>query len=391
MRGTIRQTGPDSYKLIIYRGMEDGKRKYDYHRVRGSRRDAEKELARLVNAKHRGDYVRPSKQTVAGLLREWLVLQEAEKALRTYEGYTSICEQRLIPALGSIQLDKLTPSHIESYKAKALKSGRRDGKGGLSPQTVVHHLRALHTALEYAVRMDKLARNPCDRVQAPQVDHQDMQTLGASDMLRMLAELQTRKPKLYIPTLLAATTGLRLGEVLGLRWTDVDQEAGTVTVQQTLQRTKTKGLAFKPPKTRKSRRTVPLPRMTVEALQNYWLQLCKERMRCGLGKPPRLSLVCCEVDGSPLDPNYVSKQFGEVLKRIPDMPRVRFHDLRHGMATLMLKAGTQLKVVSDVLGHSKTGITGDLYSHVDADMKREATRRIDEMLQRAASDKPSQG
>lgn len=388
MRGHIRLRESGSWQIAIYRGVEGGKRKYDYYLVEGTKKDAEAKLASLVNDKHRGAYVKPSKETLAKFLAGWLEVIATETAVRTHERYSEIVNKHLVPAFGTCRLETLTPDMVQQYKVRALKTGRLDGKGGLSPQTVTHHLRVLHAALEYAVAQDKLARNPADskRVKAPTVPPRDMQTLDAEDALQLLEAARREAPKLYVPVLLAITAGLRRGEIMGLRWSDIDLDAGMLAVQQTVQETRTQGLVFKSTKTRGSRRTVELLPMTISALRQHQERQARDRKVIGL-RPDRSALVCSEADSTPIRPLYVTQAFAKLVRRTAGLPWIRFHDLRHGYASLMLKLGVQPKVVSEALGHSKIGITMDLYSHVGPTMQKEAARRLQEEFERAASRK----
>lgn len=394
MRGHIRARGKDKnhWQICLYRGQRQGRSVYDYQTFEGTRKDAERELARLVNDKHQGAYVAPSRQRVDEFLREWLVYIEPFTQLRTSERYREIVEKHLIPAFGQHRLDRLKSEHVHAYIARALKTGRLDGRGGLSETTVRHHVRVLHEALEYAISMDKLGRNPVNRnkVRLPHAPPREMQTLTAAEVLRLLDVIRRSRTSLFMPVLLAATTGLRRGEVLGLRWGDVDLDAGRITVQQTVQKTKTAGLVVKAPKTVKSRRTVDLMPLTIEALRRHQQEQAHERKVIGL-RPDRSALVCADADGSPLDPDYVTQAFAALVKRTPNMPRVRYHDLRHGFATMLLGEGVPAKIVSEALGHSKTGITQDLYSHVTPGMQKEAARKLGDAFERAASPKTGRG
>jgi integrase len=184
--------------------------------------------------------------------------------------------------------------------------------------------------------------------------------------------------------LLAVTTGLRRGEILALRWQDLDLEAGILSVRQSLEETKA-GLAFKEPKSRKARRTVALPALAVEGLRRHRADQARARLMLGPGWQDN-DLVCAQHDGRPLRPRSLTHAFVNLLRRRADLARVRFHDLRHSHATLLLRKNVHPKVVSERLGHSTVGITLDVYSHVVPGMQEEAARKIDAALRSAIAE-----
>jgi integrase len=191
---------------------------------------------------------------------------------------------------------------------------------------------------------------------------------------------------LHLPVLLAATTGMRRGEILGLRWQDVDLDAATLGVRQSLEETKT-GLVFKPPKTQKGRRSVALPLMTVEVLRRHRVEQAEARLASGRVYQDH-GLVIARANGEPIRPSTVTKAF-EDLARNAGLQGTRFHDLRHTHATTLLRHGVHPKVVSERLGHSTVGITLDVYSHVLPGMQEEAARRVDAVLRTAMEAKSS--
>jgi integrase len=380
MKGHIRKRGRNSWAVVIDKGRSpDGRRIQLWRTIHGTKRDAEREQARLLHELNTGAYVEPAKLTVADYLKQWLRDCVAAKVCgKTFERYEEIVQRHLVPALGQHRLDRLQPLHIQAYYSSALKNGRLDGKGGLSKQTVLHHHRVLRQALHQSVRWQLLARNPADAVEPPRPPRREMQTHDEDETARLLEAAQGTRN--YIPVLIAVTTGLRRGEILALRWQDVDLDKGTLAVRQTLEQTKG-GLAFKEAKTQKSRRLVAMPDILVEALRKHRIAQGKQRLALGVTYQD-LGLICPQDDGSPRSPNALSCAFRDLVSRL-EVRRVRLHDQRHTHATQLFKHNVHPKVVSERLGHANIAITLDVYSHVLPGMQEEATRRVDAALRSA--------
>lgn len=379
MKGMIVQRSKGSWTLVFDVGRDgQGKRKQKWKAVRGTKADAERELRRVLRTLDTGAYVEPSKLSVAEYLERWLKdYAKPNTAATTFDRYSEIVKLHLVPALGATLLAKLQPLQIQGYYAQALEIGRRDGNGGLSAQTVLHHHRLLKEALGQAIKWRLLVRNPADAVEPPRPQRHQIRTLSESETARLLE--RTKSSYLYMPILIAVTTGMRRGEVLGLRWLDIDLNAGMASVRQTLEATKD-GLITKQPKTAQSRRQVSLLPMTVSLLRAH--QTNQKKARLALG-PAYIGhdLVCSRTDGQPINPRQLSKDFLSLLRRSEGLPRIRFHDLRHTHATQLLGQGVHPKIVSERLGHTTIAITLDTYSHVMPGMQEDAALRLDAALQ----------
>lgn len=377
MRGHIRQRGKGAYAVIIELGRDaEGKRRQKWHNVRGTKKDAENELVKQLNALQTGSYVEPTRLRVGQFLRRWLDDYAKPKvAAKTFERYDEIVRLHLLPHIGHIRLEKLHPLKIQELYAKMLKEGRNDGRGGLSPRTVLHHHRVLREALQQAVRSLLLSRNPADAVQPPRPERSDVSTL---DSKRASELIELAKPtRLYLPILMALATGARRGEVLALRWKDVDLRSGVATIRQSLEQTKA-GIRFKSPKTKRSTRSIQLPAFAVSALKQHRSEQAAQRLK--LGEAYRnLGLVMARPDGSAWNPGSFSAGFIDFAKR-HGFEGLAFHQLRHTHATLLLGLNVHPKIVSERLGHSHIGLTMDTYSHVMPNMQREAAEMIDAVL-----------
>ena len=377
MRGSIQKRGEGKWRLVFDLDRDHtGRRRQKVITFKGNKRDAEKELNRLIAVHETGGFVEPHKLTVAEFLDMWLKGYAASNtSAKTLERYAEICNNHLSPALGAHKLSKLNPLHIQSHYIEALKSGRLDGGGGLSARTVLHHHRILRLALQQAIKSRLLATNPADATNPPKPEHKDISALSENETGKLLEAAEGTT--LYMPTLLAVTTGLRRGEILALRWRDVDLDRGALSVMQSLEETKT-GLRFKPPKTKKSRRRVTLPGITIEALRRHKIEQSRLRLQLGLKRDDE-PLVCPRPDGRPRGPRAFSKEFSRLVANI-DIPHISFHGLRHTHATQLLNAGVHPKVAQERLGHSTIATTMDLYSHVTDTMQEEAAVLVDHAL-----------
>jgi len=277
LRGHIRKRDNGSWAVIIDVGRDaDGKRRQRWRTVRGTRKDAEKKLAELLHQVNTGEFIDTQKMTVGQYLAYWLKNSAKDKVSgRTFQRYEQIVTDHLVPAFGGTLLRNLQPLHIQSYYRDALDRGRKDGNGGLSPTTVLQHHRVLRRALGQAVRWQMLARNVADAVDAPRAAKTDIRVLDEDELARLL-ELIT-ETRIYMPTLLAATTGMRRGEILALKWSDVDLRRLTITVFRSLEQT-SNGVRSKPPKSAKGRRLIALPQWVADSLRKHKAKQAEARL-----------------------------------------------------------------------------------------------------------------
>jgi len=297
---------------------------------------------------------------------------------KTCSRYEEIIKKHLIPSLGHIPIQKLHPVNIQNYYAEKLKNGKIRGEGGLAPRSVLHQHRLLRAALQHAVKWMLIVRNPADAVSPPRPDYKEMKTLNAKETVTLLQK--ARNSRVYIPVLLAVTTGMRRGEIIALQWKDVDLDKETITVRRTLERIKG-GYQFKHPKTRKSRRQISLTPSAAAELRAHKQKQNEDKLHLGAAYNDQ-DLVCAWPDGTLVKPDFVSREFKKILQKI-GLPIVRFHDLRHSHATLMMIQGVHPKIVSERLGHSTIRITMDTYSHVVPGLQKEAASQFDAALENA--------
>jgi len=380
MRGHLVKRGKNSWSVVLFLGRDPatGNKKYQWHSVKGPKKNAERVLAEMLYQMDNGGFVQPTKCTVREFLRQWLKDYAASNVRPlTAEGYAQKIERHIIPALGKITLTDLQPSHIQAFYRDSLERGRLDGKGGLSPRTVLHIHRILYSALSYAVRWNLVARNVAQAVDPPRSGRKQMRTLDVEGVNRLL---EASKGTLYQPLIhLAVYTGLRRSELLGLRWRSVDLDMSTLAVVQILHHLKDGRIVFQEPKSLKGKRQVALSPSAVMALREYKHRQELERLLIGISLSPD-DLVFANPDGSPFLPDSVTHAFIKIV-RSTGLEGIRFHDLRHTHASLMLRQGVHPKIVSERLGHATVAITLDTYSHVTPGLQEAAALRFEEGLQ----------
>jgi integrase len=333
-------------------------------------KEVEKKLAEARGDAARGLVFDAGNLKLGEYLDRWLTDSVADTVRpTTFERYEQIVRVHIRPALGSLKLMSVTPTHVRGLYREKLEAG-------LSPRTVQYVHATLHKALKQAVADGLIPRNTTEAVTPPQVRKEEIRPLSAEQVKTLFEAVRgDRLAALYI---LAVHTGLRQGELLGLKWDDVDLEAGTLQVRRTLTTAKG-GPALSSPKTKGSRRTVKLSPTALEALRSHLERQLIEIDRAG-DLWDENGLIFVTESGTFLNRHYITThRFKPLLKR-SGLPQIRFHDLRHTCATLLLLKNVNPKVVSEMLGHSSIAITLDTYSHVLPNMQNEAAVAMEETL-----------
>jgi integrase len=378
MTGNITKRGRNSWRIKLEAGHDatTGMRKYHVETLHGTKADAAALLAKRIAERGERQLVQRTNITVAGYAEHWLLaIAPAKASGKTLERYGELLRLNIVPALGHIELQKLEAGQIESFYARLAKSGRRDGKGGLSPQTRRHIHKLLGQVLASAVMAGKIYKSPMARVQtAPRVQRAEIRVLDEGEFATLIQSLEG-KP-LFYPVLLAWASGVRRGELLGLRWQDVDFNKGTIRITQAVELVGWT-VSIKVPKTSQSRRVITLPASAVQALKAHWGEQAEHCLRLGCG---RFELVFPTWDGRPQNPNNVSKQFADAA-RVAGI-RCRLHDLRHSHITHLLRAGVPVHVASARAGHASAKQTLDTYAHLLPGQQEAAAAAFDEALRK---------
>ena len=352
--------------------LDDGGRKTLYGR---NRREVQDLLKEVLRKREDGLLVASAEQLTGDYLARWLE-DTVRNSVRpkTFESY-ELNVRRLQPLIGSVRLGSLSPAHVQSAYGALLRRG-------LSARSVHHAHAVLHGALKQAVLWNLIPRNPTDAASRPRPARTEMKTLN-EQQVRQLFE-SSDEDRFHALWVVLATTGIRLGEALGLKWDDVDLDSGRLAVRRCLQRQRGKGLVFVEPKTSRSRRTIHLAPGTVSALTRHKKAVqAQERLRAG-EVWQEYGLVFATEIGRPLEGGHVNERFHRAIATA-GVPDLRVHDLRHTAATLLLTRGVHPKIVQEMLGHSTITLTLDTYSHVAPALHGEVAVKMEALFSRTAS------
>jgi len=356
----------DHFQIVIELGKDPKtkKRKRLKRSFKGTKTAAKKELRKLLDEVEKGFHFEPADYTLSEYLEKWLAAHSVEESTR--ENYQIVIDKHIVPELGSIPLTKAMPMHFQEYFEKKKKI--------LSGKYVRYHYMILYSAFEQAVEWKILAESPMKGVKAPIAQKKEQNVLEPEDVNAYLSKIED---DIYYPLIYTALwTGMRRGELLGLRWRDVDLQAKTIHVTQALRWVDGK-CTFGDVKTEKSRRAISISDSVVNIL--YQVKEKQDKVR-ETKEYQDHDLVFCNDDGTPRCPSTVTHRFKDITSAA-GYPDIRLHDTRHTHATLLLKQGVHPKVVQERLGHANIATTLEIYSHVLPDMQEEAVLKLENILQ----------
>jgi integrase len=380
----IHRRAPGTWEVVLELGRDPqtGKRLRRTFTLQGTKKQAEVAAATQEAAIAGGTFVDPSKETVEAFLRRWLRdYVEPSLALRTQQRYREVVEYDIVPYIGRLPLQKLRPAHIVELEQRLRKEANRRNGTGLGPAAVQKVHAVLHRAMAHAVKWQAISVNPVSAVDRPVVPRTEIQVVSPAQARALLVALRGNPHEL--PLRLALLCGLRLSELLALRWRDIDLERGTLTVRQALDLPAADGTPrFKETKTHRSERPVSLPAQLVDDLREHRTRRLERRLAAPLWAD--FDLVFSNERGEPVLAVTLRKYLYRVLADA-GLPRVRLHGLRHSMATLMLAAGEHPKVVSERMGHSSVAFTLATYTHVIPGMHQDAAQRLADVLEQDAA------
>lgn len=367
--GSIHKRRDGRWVAVLNLGFDGGKRRRKYF-YGDTRRKVQEKLTKALRDQQQGlSVAMDARQTLAQYLVRWLEdVGRPGLRPRTYSSYQQTIGGHLMPALGRVRLQELTPQAIQTYLNTKLASG-------LSPRTVQYHHAVLRKALHDALKWGLVARNVATLVTPPKQREPERRYLTPQEARRFLDAVVGHRLEALFTVGLAL--GLRQGEALGLRWADVDWDAGVIRVGHQLQRINGK-LTLADTKSRSSRRTIPLPEAAARALRDHRRRQLEERVQAG-DQWEDGDLVFATQHGRPLDARNVTRQLHR-LRQQAGLPWLTFHGLRHGYGSLLAAQGVHPRVAMELMGHSQLSLTMEIYTHVAPELAREAAEKIDRAL-----------
>lgn len=387
--GTIGKRSDGRWAARISTGYRNGKRarRWVYGKTRAA---VAKKLTTLLRDHELGILAAPANLTVEQFLTQWLE-NSARPRLRakTLQSYRQIIRLHIVPQLGRIPIQKLAPQHVQQWindlsqsgwkrkRTKADAAAKRPETRGVSPRTAQYARAILRSALGQALRWGIVARNVATMIDPPRIVKHQITPLQPDQAVRLIEA--ARAHRLGALVTVALSLGLRQGEALGLKWDAVDLDAGTLDVRAALQRIG-KTWQLVEPKSSRSRRTIALPDVAIVALRAHRVAQLEERLAAGEDWKDQ-GFVFSTGAGKPLEPSNLTRVFRGLLTAA-DCPLIRFHDLRHSCATFLLAQGVDARTIMEVLGHSQISLTLNTYSHVLPNLKQDAAKRMDDLLQK---------
>jgi integrase len=336
-----------------------------------TKREAEQACAELITQITKGDYLEPSKKTVHEAMKVWLeTILRSTIRISTFDNYSKAIEKRIIPALGNLKLKDVRVDHIQSFYSSLVKEG-------LSPEYIRYLHSIINSFFTHQVRIQNITKNIVELAVPPRIGRKEQKTWSIEEAVRFLEVAKRDNQSYYIVYLLALYTGLRRGEILSLRWKDCDLRQGKISVCQTLYYSNQQ-FHFLEPKTSRSNRLVSIPETVVEVLIAHRLEQEKHKNELG-SVYENYDLIAANEIGRPINPRSLTGHFRRVIQKA-NVPLIRFHDTRHSHATILLKLGEHVKIVSERLGHSNAAMTMNVYSHVTSDMQKETAMKFDAAL-----------
>ncbi len=381
MPGSIRQRGENSWNLRVYAGRDPvtGRKVSIERTVRGNKREASKALAAMVAEVDQRPLGALGKGTVAVLCREWLAHATPSFSPKTVEITRMYIEDPIIPALGSLQVAKLTPADLDRFYRQLLEVGR--SRGPYAPATIRRVHGIVRRALTQGVRWGWITHNPAIDASPPRVPIRDMKPPDPDQVVRLFRAAQESDPDLATFIMLAASSGARRGELLALRWNDIDLDRGKLSIERGIVRVDTV-LIEQGTKTHQSRR-ISLDAGTIGALKAHHARALERAQQAGSTVSPESFVFSHSVDGSaPWHPDSTSRAFRKTCVEA-GITGVRLHDLRHYVATRLLSAGVDVRTVAGRLGHRNPSTTLNVYSHFVPETDQDAADALGRIFEEA--------
>jgi len=374
MTGHIRRRGERSWEIKFDLGTDPATRRRltRYHSFKGTKREAEAELIRLKAGADKGEYVDPSKLTLAQFLDHWEEWAAGQVSAKTLERYKELTKHHVRPHLGGARLQKLRTVNFADLCGK-LQKPKGNGGAGLAPRTVGHVHRLMHQVLGHAVKWSLIVSNPVAAADPPRVERQEVEILAPDQVKTLLDGL--RGHRLYPIAVLGLATGMRRGELVALRWGDVDLDRGRIRVARSIEQTN-EGLRFKLPKTKAGRPEIAIPPSITAELRSHWRRQQEQRLALGLGRSEADDLVIAREDGSEWAPDSLTSVWANSIRSLK-LPTVTLHALRHTHVSQLIASGLDVVTVSRRIGHSNPTVTLTVYAHLFGNTDERASNAVE--------------
>lgn len=362
----IRKRSKNYIVYLEYKDPETSKKTQKNMGSYDKKRDASKRLTELKDSIYNDDLLLPNAMTLENFIMDFLEKYKINLSITTYNCYARICKKYIIPMLGKYKLEDLKPIHIQNYVD--------DLVGILSPQTIKIHINILKLAMKKAYRLKLIRENIVEYVEIPRAKKFKNNIYNQLDMHKLL-EICT-KTSLELPIFIASGLGLRISEILGLTWNNINFNDNTITIDKITVRNNGK-VILKDPKTESSARTISAPTEIINKLKAYKKEQIEMKLQGKITN--KLNLLFFDKNENPIAQDVLSKKFNRFLKE-NNLKHIRFHDLRHSHVTLLINSKVPIRVISERVGHSNINTTLNIYSHVLKEMDKEASDKISEVL-----------
>lgn len=362
----IRKRNKNYIVYLEYKDEDTGKKIQKNMGSFDKKRDANRKLIEIKDELYKDEFLVPNNLILKDFLLDFLEKYKENLSITTYNCYLRICKKHIIPSIGKLKVVEMRPIHIQNYVD--------DLVGILTPQTIKIHINILNLAIKRAYKLRLIRENIVDCIEIPRNKKFKNRIYDNKDMIKLLEAC--KNTYMELPINLAIGLGLRISEILGLTWNNIDFNNNTVTVENITVRHEGK-VILKEPKTDSSRRTISAPSEVMSLLKEYKKKSIENRLKNGTRNINNLIFV--DKNQQPIAQDVISKKFSRFLNE-NNLPHIRFHDLRHSHVTLLINSKVPIKVISERVGHSNINTTLNIYSHVLKEMDKEASDKISESL-----------
>lgn len=373
----IRERKKGVYQIVIELPCNhtNGKRKRIYKTVHGSKKLTEQAARKIVQQIESQTYIAPNKMSVKDCVNLWFELYSADKSPTTLNSYRYQLDHYIIPLLGDIPVQEISTARIQKWINDIYKCSPVSKKP-LSAKTVKNIYLNLSAALNRAVALGIISKNPCDNVMLPKIKKYEAQIYDEEGIKKLIA--CSKGTDMEVPIMLELSLGLRRGELIALRWENVDLQNGIVRICENRVESKNGKVITKSPKSSAGNRIIPLSPSLIKMLKIHHIEFMKKQLQFGVGRN-KDDYVICQPNGQPYKPFSFTKKFRTLLEK-NNLKHIRLHDLRHLNASIMLSQGISPKVAQQRLGHSDFSTTMNIYSHVMKSVENEAAQKLDSVL-----------